>query len=96
MLIVSTIGTMRHSRNSKNYAVLRAWLTSRRLEAGLTIRTLAEKLNVPHSVVGKIEDGSRKIELFEFISYCQAVGVDPLVGFENLIEELKRERISIP
>lgn len=85
---------MRHSRNSENYAVLRAWLTSRRLEAGLTIRALAEKLNVPHSVVGKIEDGSRKIELFEFISYCHALGVDPVVGFDSLLEELKRERLS--
>ena len=77
---------MRHSRNSKNYAVLRAWLISQRLGAGLTIRALAEKLNVPHSVVGKIEDGSRKMELFEFIEYCLAVGVDPHEGIDTLLK----------
>jgi len=77
---------MRHSRNSRNYAVLRAWLTSQRLEAGLTIRALAEKLEVPHSIIGKIEDGSRKMELVEFIEYCHAVGVDPCDGLDELLK----------
>jgi transcriptional regulator with XRE-family HTH domain len=80
---------MRHSRNSKNYAVLRAWLKAQRLEAGFTIRALAERLDVSHSIVGKIEDGSRKIELFEFIEYCQAVGVDPRMGLDAVLSNLE-------
>lgn len=83
---------MRHSRNSKNYAALRAWLKSQRLEAGLTIRVLAEKLEVPHSIVGKIEDGSRKMELFEFIEYCHAVGADPHEGIDTLLKNLDLQK----
>jgi transcriptional regulator with XRE-family HTH domain len=81
---------MRYSRNSKNYAVLRAWLKSQRLEAGLTIRTLAEKLGVSHSIVGKIEDGSRKLEVFEFIEYCQALGIDPHAGVDVILKSLEK------
>jgi hypothetical protein len=83
---------MRYSRNSKNYSVLRAWLKSQRLEAGLTIRTLAEKLDVPYSIVGRIEDGSRKLELFEFIEYCNAVGKDPRAGLDAILGDLAPEK----
>ncbi|WP_394988793.1 helix-turn-helix domain-containing protein [Cellvibrio sp.] len=86
---------MRHSRNSKNYAVLRVWLKSHRVEAGLTVRTLAEKLEVPHSIVGKIEDGSRKMELFEFVEYCRAVGVDPRIGFNTLLNDVESQNSEL-
>lgn len=79
---------MRYSRNSKSYSVLRAWLKSQRLEAGLTIRTLAERLDVPYSIIGRIEDGSRKLELFEFIEYCKAVGTDPRAGLDAILGDL--------
>lgn len=90
--LVFTICTMRYSRNSKNYSFLRAWLKSQRLEAGFTIRALSEKLNVPYSIIGRIEDGSRKLELFEFIEYCNAVGVDPRVGFNAILVDLGLEK----
>jgi transcriptional regulator with XRE-family HTH domain len=83
---------MRYSRNSKHYSLLRAWLKTRRLEAGLTIRTLAERLDVPYSIVGRIEDGGRKLEFFEFIEYCDAVGVDPRDGFDAVLTDLDLER----
>lgn len=79
---------MRYSRNSQNYSDLRAWLKSHRLVAGLTIRTLAEKLGVGHSIIGKIEDGSRKLEVFEFARYCQALGLDPHVGLDIIMAGL--------
>ncbi len=82
---------MRYSRNSNNYAALRAWLKEQRLDSGYTIRTLAEKLGVPHSIVGKIEDGSRKLEVFEFIEYCQALGVDPHAGLDILLKSMSRK-----
>lgn len=85
---------MRHSRNSKNYSVLRDWLKSKRVDAGYTIRSLAEKLEVSHSIVGKIEDGTRKIELFEFISYCQAVGADPHDGIDVLLKSQEGKPFS--
>lgn len=85
---------MRHSRNSKNYSVLRDWLRSQQVDAGYTIRYLAEKLEVSHSIVGKIEDGTSKIELFEFISYCQAIGADPHDGIDILLEALEKKPLG--
>lgn len=79
---------MRYSRNSQNYSDLRAWLKMHRLSAGLTIRTLADKLKVNHSIIGKIEDGSRKLEVFEFARYCQALGVDPHAGLDIILAGL--------
>lgn len=80
---------MRYSRNSQNYSELRAWLKMQRLEKGLTIRALAEKLGVSHSIIGKIEDGSRKLEVFEFASYCLAIGADPHIGIEVILRGIK-------
>lgn len=54
----------------------------------MTIRTLAEKLDVPYSIIGRIEDGSRKLELFEFIEYCKAVGTDPRIGLDTILGDL--------
>lgn len=83
---------MRYSRNSKSYSMLRAWLKSQRLEAGLTLRTLTEKLDVPYSIIERIEDGSRKLELFEFIEYCNAVGTDPRVGLDAILNDLAQKK----
>jgi len=54
------------------YNTLRKWLKNARKSSGLTIRELAAQLGVHHSIVGKVESGDRKLELFEFINYCNA------------------------
>lgn len=84
---------MRYSRNSQNYADLRAWLKKHRLEAGLTIRELADQLGVGHSIIGKIEDGTRKLELFEFVRYCQALELDPHAGLEMIVAGMEQTEI---
>ena len=56
---------------------LREWLVSKRKEAKLTQRDLAEKLEVVHSLVGKVEKGERRLDIIEFISYCEAMDTDP-------------------
>lgn len=82
--------TMRHSRNSIHYGALRTWPKSQRSKSGLTIRTLAGKLGVSPSLVGKVEDGSRKLELLEFVEYCHALGADPHVGLDVIITSLDK------
>ncbi|WLQ16808.1 helix-turn-helix transcriptional regulator [Hahella aquimaris] len=80
---------MRQSRNSIAYETLRDWLKSRRKDSGMNIRTLAEKLGVSHSIVGKIEDGSRKLDIFEFVEICQALGLDPQQEMGIIVNALK-------
>ena len=68
---------MNRSLYSKNYDVLRQWLREKRAESGLSIRAVAAELECHHSIVGKIEKGGRKLDVVEFIEYCQVIGADP-------------------
>ena len=45
--------------------------------AGLTQRELADRLHKPQSFVAKYEGGERRIDVVEFLTVCQAMGVDP-------------------
>ncbi len=48
------------------------------------MRELSDRLGVPHSFVGKIEQGERRIDVVEFIQYCEALGVSPVHGLEAI------------
>ena len=55
----------------------------------MSIRALAEKLELHHSIVGKIEQGGRKIDIVEFAEYCKALDVDPHEGIDIIISGKK-------
>jgi transcriptional regulator with XRE-family HTH domain len=44
--------------------------------AGLTQRELANRLHKPQSFVAKYEGGERRIDVVEFLTVCEAIGVD--------------------
>lgn len=53
------------------------------------MRELAERLDVPHSWVGKIETGERRLDICEYVRLCAALkcdfkeGIDVLLRVEN-------------
>ena len=53
---------------------------------GLTIRQLAELLDEHSSVIGKIETGQRRLDLYEYCQYCDALGLDLMEGLVFLSE----------
>jgi len=71
---------------SSEYNTLRLWLKNARNSSGLTIREVAERLDVHHSIIGKVESGDRKLELFEFVSYCEIVGANVEEGFKLVLK----------
>ena len=78
-MIVPKIGAMKNIRlsvHSKEHTKLRQLLIRRRLDLGLSQRALAERMDVVHSFVGKVETGDRRMDIFEFIEYCRALGWD--------------------
>ena len=81
---------MKSSPYSPHYEDLRAWLKQRRSESGLTLREAAKSMGRHHSVVGKIEQERKKIEIVEFIKYCQTLGADPHEGLDVLIQSLEK------
>ena len=89
--LVSIVETMfGSSLYSSEYDTLRLWLKNARNSSGLTIREVALKLGVHHSVVGKIETGHRKLELFEFLTYCEAISANVEEGFSIAVKASAR------
>lgn len=76
---------MKKTLFTPEYAKLIEWLKEARAERGLTMRELAVELDVPHSYVGKIEQCERKLDVLEYVRYCEALGVDPKRGVSILI-----------
>lgn len=68
--------TVSSDENSK----LTEWLKTMRHEKGHTMRSLAQVLGTPHSFVGKIENQERRLDIIEFVRYCNALEVDPYEG----------------
>lgn len=64
---------------------VRTWLRSERLRLGLTMRELAHRLDRPHSFVQRVEEGDRRLDVVEFVWYCQALGIDPALGLELIL-----------
>lgn len=79
---------MKSSPYSPHYEKLRAWLKERRDESGLSLRDAADALGRHHSVLGKMEQDRRKIEILEFVRYCQVIGADPHEGLDIIIHSL--------
>ena len=70
---------------------LTAWLKCQREDAGLTMRQLAERLGVPHTFVAKVEQRERRLDVVEFLHYCQALEVSAADGIA-VIGKVARRR----
>ena len=82
LYIVPSMGTMYKSLHSPEYTRLVAWLKEHRESQELSMRDLAAKLSVPHSFVGKTEQGERRLDVLEYVHYCEALGLSPEKGFK--------------
>ncbi|MDR0775953.1 MAG: helix-turn-helix transcriptional regulator [Azonexus sp.] len=75
---------MTHSINTPEMAALLSWLKSAREKQALTMRDLSTRLDKPHSYVQKVEQGERRLDVVEFVWYCEALGINPLQGIKLL------------
>ena len=48
------------------------------------MRELARRMCVPHTWIGKIETGERRMDVYEYIRLCAALGCNYLDGVEVL------------
>jgi len=71
---------MKTSPYSPQYEDLRSWLKQEREKKGLTLRDVAAVIGRHHSIIGKLEQSGRKIDIVEYVDYCVALGIDPHVG----------------
>jgi len=84
---------MKTSSYSLHYEKLRTWLKQKRASTSLTLRDLAPMIGAHFTSVGKIEQDRKKIEIVEFVKYCQAVGADPHEGLDVVIQSIAEQDV---
>ena len=75
---------MKKSLESDNYTEFVGWLKRARDQQGIGMRELAERLGRPHSYVAKIEGKTRRLDVCEYVEYCEALGIEPSDGLKLL------------
>lgn len=70
--------------NDSRYKSLIDWLKAARNEQGLTVRDLGKLLGEPHQFVVRIETCERKLNVFEYVQYCEALSISTVEGLEKL------------
>lgn len=78
---------MKKAIYSLNGNILCNWLKEQRINSNLTMKELGLLLNVHHSIVGKIELGERRLNVIEWIQYCEALNADPFECLESLVKK---------
>jgi transcriptional regulator with XRE-family HTH domain len=63
-------------------------LVEAREAAGLSQRALAKRLRWPLTTIARVETLERRLEVTEFLLWCEALGVSP----ETLLRTLRRRR----
>ncbi len=75
---------MQKTISSDKYLSLLAWLREAREGKGLSMRELAQQIDQPHSWIGKIETAERRLDVLEYVRYCQALDLKPEEGLKIL------------
>jgi len=69
---------------------LGAFLRQLRIDRNIGTRDLARRLGRRHSFVQKIEEGSRQVQVLEFIEICRLFGLPPTEALAAFEKELDR------
>lgn len=68
---------MSRTLESATYKWLIRQLRTARLDQGETQISLAAKLKRPQSFIAKTERLDRRLDVLEFVQWCNALGIDP-------------------
>lgn len=77
---------MSKSIYSPEMVALRSWLKQQRQQQNLTMRNLAQRIQRPHSYIQRVEEGERRLDVVEFVWYCEALGIDPRQGLDLVLQ----------
>ncbi len=69
---------------SNKYRDLISWLKRSREKQGLSLRDLGNQLNKPHSFVHKVEMFERRLDIYEYVKYCEGLDIKPEDGLKFL------------
>jgi transcriptional regulator with XRE-family HTH domain len=67
-----------------DYKKLILWLKTERKASGWTMRDLCKTLDCSIGYIQKIENGLHRLDVLQFVRYCDAIGADVHVGITIL------------
>jgi transcriptional regulator with XRE-family HTH domain len=73
---------------SQSYSKVTKWLKEARKEKSLTMRQLAKILEVQHSIIWNIENNERRLDIVEYVNYCEKLNIDPTIGINIIRNKL--------
>lgn len=73
---------MRKTIHTSEYQALLAWLKQMRIERGITMEMAARRVGKTSSWVAKTEMGDRRLDIVEYVRYCDALGISPAKGMK--------------
>jgi hypothetical protein len=73
------------SQHASRYASLPGLLRTLRQGAGLTQRALGQRLDKPQSYVYNCEVSNRRVDVAEFVAWCEACNIDPHDGLTQFL-----------
>ena len=79
---------MNKNTHAPKYEALIEWLISVRKDRGLTVRDVGLLIDEPFQFVSKVENCQRRLNVYEFVQYCEALGVEPKKGI-NIVSVKK-------
>jgi transcriptional regulator with XRE-family HTH domain len=68
---------MAHSTHHDDYRLLISLLREVRKEMGVTQIELGQRLDNTQTFVSKVERGERRLDVVEFVEFCEAIGATP-------------------
>lgn len=77
---------MMRSIHNHEYRLLLDFMQQVREALGVTQATLAQRLETTQSYVSKCERGERRIDVIEYVRYCDALGVDAAVLMDVFLD----------
>ena len=77
------------AQHSRLYEAVPGLVRALREERGLTQREMGERLGKPQSWVHNCETGNRRVDLAEFVAWCQACGVKPQRAFSRFLKSAR-------
>ena len=71
-----------------------SWLKSERKRHKLSMRALAQRMDKPHSYIQKIEQGERRLDVVEYVWYCNTLGVNSQRGLDLINTEIQSQVVK--
>ena len=73
------------AQHARHYRPVPSLIQEMRQGAGLTQRQLGKRLGRPQSWVHSSEVGNRRVDIAEFVSWCEACDVAPSTGLRRYL-----------